>query len=233
MQRRASFTKPSNHSSFDFKTSPLPRSASAYDSRSPPRHHRNPPVESFGDYDPYAYNDGPFVDEEPLYVPRSTMVDIIYKNDDEILADRHKDEELIELPSGARQRKRRILDPRMDPNMSDSNMANQSEIRKRRNVNPDSDAVSAENHISPETATLQQSNANEDILAHSLLKAGNTMAGLLVMVFLSYHFSSYLYRLHENDLWFSEIMVSINIMVTIEIFYRKLLSSQRKKRILK
>lgn len=134
------------------------------------------------------------------------MVDIIYKNDDEILADRHKDEELIELPSGARQRKRRILDPRMDPNMSDSNMANQSEIRKRRNVNPDSDDVSAENHISTETATLQQSHANEDILAHSLLKAGNMMAGLLVMVFLSYHFSSYLYRLHENDLWFSEIM---------------------------
>ena len=44
----------------------------------------------------------------------------------------------------------------------------------------------------------------------SLLKAGNKIAGLLVMIFLSYHFSSYLYMLHENDMWFSEIMVSIN-----------------------
>merc|ERR1711970_858051 len=40
----------------------------------------------------------------------------------------------------------------------------------------------------------------------SLLKAGNKIAGLLVMIFLSYHFSSYLYMLHENDMWFSEIM---------------------------
>ena len=29
------------------------------------------------------------------------------------------------------------------------------------------------------------------------------------MIFLSYHFSSYLYMLHENDMWFSEIMVCI------------------------
>ena len=42
-----------------------------------------------------------------------------------------------------------------------------------------------------------------------LLSAGNTIAGCLVMVALSYQFSRYLCQLHENDLWFSEIMVSV------------------------
>ena len=41
-----------------------------------------------------------------------------------------------------------------------------------------------------------------------LLTAGNTITGCLVMIVLSYQFSRYLYQLHENDLWFSEIMVS-------------------------
>ena len=44
-----------------------------------------------------------------------------------------------------------------------------------------------------------------------LLSAGNAIAGCLVMVALSYQFSRYLCQLHENDLWFSEIMVSIFI----------------------
>ena len=42
----------------------------------------------------------------------------------------------------------------------------------------------------------------------SLLKAGNKIVGLLVMIFLAYHYSSYLCMLHENDMLFSEIMVS-------------------------
>lgn len=214
VQRRASFTKPSNHSTFDYKTSPLPRSASAYDSRTPPRHHRTPPVDALCEYDPYGYNDGPFVDEEPVYVPRSTMVDIIYRNDDDLLANRHKGEELIELPSGARQRKRRIVDPKIDLNMCDSNIAGQSEIRKRENLNKkcdDSDVAKEEKGISNEVSSLQQSQENNELLVLSLLKTGNKLAGLLVMVFLSYHFSSYLYKLHENDLWFSEIMVDSDI----------------------
>ena len=35
----------------------------------------------------------------------------------------------------------------------------------------------------------------------------NTVAGYIVMTWVSYHFSRYLYQLHENDMWFSEIMV--------------------------
>ena len=35
----------------------------------------------------------------------------------------------------------------------------------------------------------------------------NTVVGYLIMVWVSYQFSRYLYQLHENDMWFSEIMV--------------------------
>ena len=35
----------------------------------------------------------------------------------------------------------------------------------------------------------------------------NTVVGYLVMIWISYQFSRYLYQLHENDMWFSEIMV--------------------------
>ena len=139
------------------------------------------------------------------------MVDIIYRNDDDLLANRHKDEELIELPSGARQRKRRILDPK-----SDSNMDGQTEIRQRRNQNPNCDknvASTVETSSFQSKPSLEQSPASNDSLIPSLLGTGNLMAGLLVMIFLSYHFASYLYRLHENDLWFSEIMVCISTML--------------------
>ena len=212
MQRRASFTKPSNPSSLDYKSSPLPRSASAYDSRTPPRHHRTPPVDTLCEYDPYGYNDGPFVDEDPVYVPRSTMVDIIYRDHDDLLADRHKGEELIELPSGARQRKRRIFDHKIDLNMFDSKVTGQSEIRKRQglNKNCDNDDVDGPREkkvVASEVPSSNLSQENTEILLPSLMNAGNKLSGLLVMVFLSYQFSSYLYKLHENDMWFSEIMV--------------------------
>ena len=136
------------------------------------------------------------------------MVDIVYRNDDDLLANRHKDEELIELPSGARQRKRRILDPK-----SDSNMDGQTEIRQRRNQNPNCDknvASTVETSSFQSKPSLEQSPATNDSLIPSLLGTGNLMAGLLVMIFLSYHFVSYLHRLHENDLWFSEIMVCMS-----------------------
>eukprot|EP00092_Neocalanus_flemingeri_P010313 GFUD01011110.1.p1 GENE.GFUD01011110.1~~GFUD01011110.1.p1 ORF type:complete len:1009 (-),score=246.24 GFUD01011110.1:254-3280(-) len=208
VQRRASFTKPSNPSNFDYKSSPLPRSTSAYDSRTPPRHHRTAPVDTLSEYDPYGYNEGPFVDEEPVYVPRSTMVDIIYRNEDDLLADRHKGEELIELPSGARQRKRRIFDPKIDLNMCDSNIAGQSDIRKRRSLNRSCDDkdVGREDKVVATEVSPDTSEDDNAMLLPSLLAAANKLTGLLVMVFLSYQFSSYLYKLHENDLWFSEIM---------------------------
>ena len=43
-----------------------------------------------------------------------------------------------------------------------------------------------------------------------LLSAGSTISGCLVMIALSYQFSRYLCQLHENDLWFSEIMVRVH-----------------------
>jgi len=201
VKRRASFTKASNHSSFENKIPQLPRSTSAYDYRTAPHHQRNPPEDALSEYNPYGYNDGPFVDEEPVYVPRSTMVDIIYRNDDDLLADRLKGEELIELPSGARQRKGRIFDPKIDLNMSDNNTSGQSEIRKRRS--PNKNLVNGD--IPREKKDGSETLHNE-ILIPSLLDVGNKLVGLLVMVFLSYHFSNYLYKLHENDMWFSEIM---------------------------
>ena len=103
------------------------------------------------------------MDNEPVYVPRSTMVDIIYRclrylkspptlivrhglvsycitlsdhirrrGEDELLANRHRGEELIELPSGARQRKirGRIFEPSCSDPMAGGN--SESEMRRRR-----------------------------------------------------------------------------------------------------
>jgi len=184
VQRRASFTKSSRQPNSDFKSSPLPRSVSAYDSRTPPRHQRA--VEG-GDYD-----------EQAVYVPRSTMVDIIYRQDDDMLDRRVQGEELIELPSGARQRRREIL----EPGMGDRDMAGQDGVRRRRH----GDHRSEESEQGKEVKQSDEEQTGSENVIPSLLKAGNKIAGLLVMVFLSYHFSSYLYMLHENDMWFSEIM---------------------------
>ena len=94
------------------------------------------------------------MDNEPVYVPRSTMVDIIYRlrhfksfcypyliisfrGDDELLANRHRGEELIELPSGARQRKirGRIFEPSSEQQMAGmagGGNSEQSDVRRRR-----------------------------------------------------------------------------------------------------
>ena len=42
------------------------------------------------EYDPYSYHDDLYIEEEPIYVPRSVMADIIYKNEDDLLSRRHK-----------------------------------------------------------------------------------------------------------------------------------------------
>ena len=124
------------------------------------------------------------------------MVDIIYRHDDHILDRRLEGEELIELPSGARQRRREAL----CPDMAATSVTGQCELRRRKH------------HKNGEAVKQKESECEElegekETLIPSLLKAGNLLAGLLVMVFLSYHYSCYLYMLHENDLWFSEIMV--------------------------
>jgi len=117
VRRRASFTRSgSQPSSFEYKPSPIPRSASAFDYRTPPSHINHTPLSQRDNPGLRQYpseNEGHFVDNEPVYVPRSTMVDIIYRGEDELLANRHRGEELIELPSGARQRKvrGRIFEP--------------------------------------------------------------------------------------------------------------------------
>ena len=36
------------------------------------------------EYDPYAYHDDLYIDEEPIYVPRSVMADIIHKVRDHV-----------------------------------------------------------------------------------------------------------------------------------------------------
>ena len=71
VQRREIFSKSSRQSNSDFKSFPLPRSVSAYDSNTPPRHQR-------------AINASDN-NEKPVYVPRSTLVDIIYRQDDDML----------------------------------------------------------------------------------------------------------------------------------------------------
>ena len=49
---------------------------------------------------------------------------------------------------------------------------------------------------------------------NKMVWAVNTVAGYLVMIWLSYQFSRYLYQLHENDMWFSEIMVTTRASIT-------------------
>jgi hypothetical protein len=44
-------------------------------------------------------------EEEPIYVPRSIMADIIYKNEDDLVKRRHRASALVELPSGAWQKR--------------------------------------------------------------------------------------------------------------------------------
>jgi hypothetical protein len=51
------------------------------------------------------HNDLVIGEEEPVYVPRSIMADIIYNNEDDLLKRRHRATTLVELPSGAWQKR--------------------------------------------------------------------------------------------------------------------------------
>ena len=91
--------------------------------------------------------------------------------------------------------------------MTGSDIGGQEGVRRRRHGEHKSEQSEQKEEVSPYDEGLTGS---ENIIS-SLLTAGNKMAGLLVMIFLSYNYSRYLYMLQENDLWFSEIMVSTNI----------------------
>ena len=78
-----------------------------------------------------------------------------HRGDDELLANRHRGEELIELPSGARQRKRRIFEDicnsdqnqhqHQDQNHQMRMAANsESELRRRRGAGKEKPAVERE-----------------------------------------------------------------------------------------
>ena len=75
----------------------------------------------------------------------------------------------------------------------------------RRRKNPPHKYKDTVKSPSPVSSKKSKSGATKTIWAV------NTLAGYLVMVWISYQFSRYLYQLHENDMWFSEIMVSLTI----------------------
>ena len=120
------------------------------------------------------------MDDEPIYVPRSTMVDIIYRGDDEFLAHRNSGEELIELPSGARQRKSRIFDC---DSLNFSRMSSEgSEVRRRAGV-----AAPKETRTASATPKPVEADPEPVLQPVSLLvTGGNKAVGLLVMLYLAY-----------------------------------------------
>ena len=40
----------------------------------------------------------------------------------------------------------------------------------------------------------------------------SNVVGIILMLLISYKYSTYLYQLHENELWFSEIMVATTLL---------------------
>ena len=75
---------------------------------------------------------------------------------------------------------------------------------------------------SSDGATSTDHNHIEDVSGendfNSVFNAFNNVVGCLTMVVLSFLFSRYLSQLHENELWFSEIMVRI-LTFTCVIFF--------------
>ena len=72
--------------------------------------------------------------------------------------------------------------------------------RKRKLPSKQADAKGGDNKSSAQVSASQT----------KVYIAVNNIVGCLVMIWLSYQFSRYLYQLHENDMWFSEIMVQLN-----------------------
>ena len=73
-------------------------------------------------------------------------------------------------------------------------------------------------------ATSTDHNHIEDVSGEndviSVFNAFNNVVGCLTMVVLSFLFSRYLSQLHENELWFSEIMVRIFTFTCVRFFLK-------------
>ncbi len=142
------------------------------------------------------YNTREILEEEPIYVPRSIKADIIFKNDDEFFRRRrHPNETLVELASGAFQKK--VTMPLVEHNGNG--------LRKRL-IRQQGKECTADKNVEPNEDTnrskIVQDRAN---VSRHLLSIGNTCLGLVIMAVMAYKFSGFLAHLHENDMWFSEI----------------------------
>ena len=139
------------------------------------------------------------LEEEPIYVPRSIKADIIFKNDDDFIRRRHPNETLIELASGAFQKK---VNMPLTSSTQQSQDCPSNGLRKRLTRQPGKEGKSV-------TDTTNASSPDEmaakfNLKRHMINKA-NTCFGIVVMLVISYKYSLYLKQLHENDMWFSEI----------------------------
>jgi len=146
------------------------------------------------------------------YQSRVRPVDLVH-SDDEIITRRYNKDDVIELPSGARQKISRVynyqsrgnnMPPASDARGSSSNDKMRGpELRQRRRVvDSGTNATKASSESTSDTPETQHVSGHISDLA----QAFNTVTGYLIMLLLSYQFSVYLCQLHDNDLWFSEIM---------------------------
>ena len=133
------------------------------------------------------------------------MVDLVSRSEAEQCRRYEDGDTVIQLPSGARQRIPRSASYNQHYNMSSSQLS--SELRRRKvpprkpvangNVRGVSDGQQQDNVVSERGAVTSD-----------IVSTANTIIGYIIMIILSYQFSKYLCQIHDNELWFTEIMVS-------------------------
>ena len=116
-------------------------------------------------------------------MPRSSLVDIIYRGDDEQLDRRHRGDELIELPSGARQRKTRPVPEFPGPGGS---MAGEGSSELRHRVGASGVREERRGTTSLPRPSNTEVEARLEASPGSLLAGCNRATGLLVMLYISY-----------------------------------------------
>merc|ERR1719150_327185 len=120
------------------------------------------------------------------------MVEVVDSEDEMVGRQRGEEEhDVVQLPSGARQKV--VRGP-----LSGA----ESTVRRRKNPPP---KYKDSGPLNVKASSLVSSKKSKSG-TNKMVWAVNTVAGYLVMIWLSYQFSRYLYQLHENDMWFSEIM---------------------------